>query len=1069
VEGLWDTPKAILALLMQRVTKKNVLIISSQRENRLLDALPFFEQGETLDFLPPEEDRDILGKRLYILYALAKKKQHKKALLVHCPIQSLMHKLPSPSSLLASCMELRVGEELSFEELPSFLSRIGYARTPLTVDKGEFSVRGGLIDVFPASAEQPYRIDFFGSTIESIRSYDPSTQKSLQKVESLFLCPTSEKELLAQETKTFTLFDYLGKSTALLLDDPLAIEDAYLHAQSLTPLQEKHLFSLQSFLARVSGYTHVLCLAEQAENLSPTEVTTPTGRDFYTGKDPFQPLTFSWGEETLLSKRWNHPFVDIPSMLGRFENHSRMTAKELLSGIRLFQDKPLHLHFIVDNASEEKMIHDTLIKLAIECPKNTKFMKGYLPSGFFLPASHIAYLPTVELTHQHKIRRPKWRNTHHVTTSAFHELTPGDFVVHLHHGIGTFLGVDHKRNHLGQETEYLQIAYAKQSQLYVPVSQSHLVNRYIGSREEAPSLSVLGSSKWQKTYTQAQQAIVGYAKDLLDQTAKREVGGGFCFPPDSTMMQMFEESFAFEETQDQQRAITDIKQDMCSPKAMDRLLCGDVGYGKTEVAMRAAFKAICDGGKQVIVLVPTTLLALQHYDTFKERMVNFPIQMTVLTRFSTPKQCREILERMQSGSLDLLIGTHRIVQSRLTCKDLGLLIIDEEQRFGVRVKEHIKKYKTGVDCLTLSATPIPRTLYFSLIGIREISEISTPPQDRLPITSLLVEKDQALIKSALRREFARDGQAFFIHNRIETLPKVFNELKNLVPEAKIAMTHGQMDAEEIDTVFQSFKQGESDLLLSTTLVENGIDIPNANTIFIDRADCFGMADLYQLRGRVGRWNRPAYAYFLLSKGTTLTEVAKRRLQTLVDNSGYGSGLKIAMRDLEIRGAGDILGEQQSGHVSSIGFHLYCKLLKKAIEALKKQSPLSFFETKVEFPWEAKIPEEFVEEPSLRMEIYYRLGNTSSLEEVGEILAELQDRFGPLPRPVLLLGLFTRIRIQATVLQITLLKFGERTFYAEKTIGSILYKNTFPLPRLGKDLTVFEQEFLSKLKAWPLKK
>jgi len=588
----------------------------------------------------------------------------------------------------------------------------------------------------------------------------------------------------------------------------------------------------------------------------------------------------------------------------------------------------------------------------------------------------------------------------------------------------------------------------------------------IGAHEERPTLSTLGSSRWHTTYVKAQQSIIGYAKDLLDQMAKREISGGFCFPKDSSLTQLFDESFPFVETEDQKKALTDIKQDMCSTAPMDRLLCGDVGYGKTEIAMRAAFKAIADGGKQVLFLVPTTILALQHYETCKKRMTEFPVRIACLTRFSSLKQCKEILRGMQEGSIDLLIGTHRMVQRHLTCKDLGLLIIDEEQRFGVRTKEFIKKYKVGVDCLTLSATPIPRTLYLSLIGIRSISEISTPPQDRLPIQSFLVGRNKETIKQALLREFSRNGQAFFIHNRIETLPRVFSELQQLIPQAKIITIHGQMDADEIDTLFQCFKQGDVDLLLSTTLVENGIDIPNANTIFIDNADHFGMADLYQLRGRVGRWNRPAYAYFLLASPDTLSDLPRKRLQALVQNSGYGSGLKIALRDLELRGAGNILGEQQSGHVSSIGFHLYCKLLKKAIESLKKKTSIQEVDTKLELvstPVESKIPETFISEPSLRMELYYRLGNSSSSQEVHDILTEIEDRFGPLPQELLFLGMWTRIRIEASLKGITLVKVDTRTCHIEK--GKMAC--SFPLPKYKKESSYFETAFITLLQTLPI--
>ncbi|HSX04345.1 MAG TPA: DEAD/DEAH box helicase, partial [Rhabdochlamydiaceae bacterium] len=487
--------------------------------------------------------------------------------------------------------------------------------------------------------------------------------------------------------------------------------------------------------------------------------------------------------------------------------------------------------------------------------------------------------------------------------------------------------------------------------------------------------------------------------------------------------------------------------DMLSGKAMDRLICGDVGYGKTEVAMRAAFKAVVDGKKQVAVLVPTTVLAMQHFETFSERMANFPVQIAVVSRFFSPKQIKESLEKVKNGQIDILIGTHRLIGKDVQFKDLGLIIIDEEQRFGVRAKEHLKKLKTGVDCITLSATPIPRTLYMSLVGIKDVSLINTPPQDRLPIKTHVCERDPSIIQNALLRELSRDGQAFFIHNRVESIHRIQDEIQKLLPESRIAVSHGQMHPDEIDEIFHAFKRGDVDILVATTIIENGIDIPNANTILIDQAQQFGLADLYQMRGRVGRWNRPAYAYLLVPKDRRLPELAQKRVSALVEASGFGGGMKVAMRDLEIRGAGDILGTEQSGQISAVGFHLYCKLLKRAIEAMKKRTMPNFIETKMEFPFDARLPEDYINEPSLRMEIYHRLGEATSLEETAALLEELKDRFGPPPPPVLWLYHLTRIRIVASQKGYTLLKFNTSTLHAEKQRGKNLEQQNFPLPRI----------------------
>jgi transcription-repair coupling factor (superfamily II helicase) len=485
---------------------------------------------------------------------------------------------------------------------------------------------------------------------------------------------------------------------------------------------------------------------------------------------------------------------------------------------------------------------------------------------------------------------------------------------------------------------------------------------------------------------------------------------------------------------------------MLSEKPMDRLVCGDVGYGKTEVAMRAAFKAAVDGKKQVAVLVPTTVLAVQHFENFTSRMSGFPIRVGVVSRFHSPKEVKETLAKVKMGEIDILIGTHRILSVDVKFKELGLIIIDEEQRFGVKAKEHLKVFKANADCLTLSATPIPRTLYMSLVHARDMSIINTPPQDRLPVKTIIAETEPELIQNAILREHARGGQVFYIHNRVESIYNRAEQIQKLVPAAKIGVVHGQMDPDSVDEIFHRFKCGELNILFATTIIENGIDIPNANTILIDRADTYGLADLYQLRGRVGRWNRAAYAYFLVPKNVRLSEPASKRLNALVEAGGYGGGMKVAMRDLEIRGAGDILGLQQSGQVSAIGFHLYCKMLKRAIDALKKQQPISFNDTKMEFSFDARLPEDYINEVSLRMELYYRLGEASTYAEIDELLAELKDRFGEPPDQVIWLYHMTRLRAFAAANHFSLLKFSGLSFIAEQQLGKQTKQQTILLPK-----------------------
>ncbi|MBI2742824.1 MAG: transcription-repair coupling factor [Chlamydiales bacterium] len=1067
IEELWDSPKACLIELAQKATGKNILVITGEaRESRLLDDLPYFgvrdaEEFPSWETLPGEEippSSDIVGRRLEILRSLLSKKGPRTLL---CSLQACLQKTPSKKALKPLLKELKVGDELSFEEFSSFLTSIGYKRATVVSDKGEFAIRGGLIDLYPVTSLHPYRLDFFGDTLESIRIFDAGSQKSVSKVETLSLSPASEWELLKSETAPSTIFDFLGPNTIVIFDDLLAIEDRYVAFKNMPGSASRYFSTFDELIKITSSLQQLFWSKERIEELSEVQVKKRPGRDYYTGKEPFQELHFSiFGDHKITTKRWQHPFQEVSTFFSPGENSASLTIEELLqTNARGYR---FNLHFLSATASEERLFKEKLAKDEIPIPSNAHFELNYLSSGFVLPDSNLAIVPMTEFTHRLRIRRQKWRSISHTPPSEFHSLAPGDVVVHFHQGIGKFLGTEKRLNHVGQETEFLALEYAENSKLYVPISQSHLVSRYIGAKEEIPTFSTLGTTRWQKTRMHAQKAIIGYAQDLLRLNAEREIAGGYCFPPDGDEMISFEQDFPFDETEDQLNAIDALKKDMLSSKAMDRLICGDVGYGKTEVAMRAAFKAVADGKKQVVVLVPTTVLALQHYETFAARMANYPINIAHLSRFSTAKDAKETLKKVSEGSIDILVGTHRVLSKDIKFKDLGLIIIDEEQRFGVRAKEHLKHLKAGVDCLTLTATPIPRTLYLTLIGAREISTINTPPQDRLPIKTIIIERESSTIHNALLRELSRDGQAFFIHNRVETIFNVTDEIQKLLPQAQIVTGHGGMSSDELDTVFHAFKKGSADILVATTIVENGVDIPNANTIIIDRADTFGLADLYQLRGRVGRWNRPAYAYFLVPKQRELSELSRKRLHALVESSGFGGGMKIAMRDLEIRGAGDILGTEQSGQVSAIGFHLYCKLLKRTVDALKNKSAPAFYETKMEFPFKALFPEEYIAEPSLRMELYHRMGEATSPSEVDAILEEIKDRFGPPPPEVLWLYHLARLRLFASLHQFLLLKFETRTLYAERQTANEVEKKRI-LYKESKNPAALEAEIIALLR------
>ncbi|MCF7806778.1 MAG: transcription-repair coupling factor, partial [Simkaniaceae bacterium] len=922
-EGLWDCPKALLLSFLKRQLKCNILVVSGgERESKLIEDLTGINETciefPAWEALPGDEilpSLDIVGERMAQLTHLLQDKQH----LVITTLQGALQKIPSKTLLQSHSLFIQEGDELSIELVSEELIRLGYSRHKLVEDKGQFAVRGGLIDIFPISAPNPYRLDFFGDTIEQIKAFDPVSQNSTGTAQKIALYPVNEYALTQHQSAE--LIDYLGDSTLIVLDDLLKLEDRYVDIKELPGAKSPYFLKLGTFLDQIKEAKTLFLAKEPLEQLQKERSHSKVGRDYYSGKEPTHAASFQLLDHTIATTRMHHPFVTLTDFFDIDASSLEVHQRKLLE--RLKELPPTFtLHLFTSSRSEEKNFKSQVQPFL---PPSSQFHIAYLSSGFIYPGANLGFFPYSEFSKRQKVTRKKWRNTYHTAPSEFHTLEPGDYVVHFHNGIGKFLGIEKQKNHLGVESEFMMIEYAEGSKLFVPMSQAHLVSRYIGAGEIKPSLHTIGTKKWHQAKVKAQQAIIGYAKELLHLQAERQVKGGFTYPPDSEEMRLFEEEFPYEETEDQLAAIGAIRQDMLSSEPLDRLVCGDVGYGKTEVAMRAAFKAAYDGRKQIAVLAPTTILAMQHYETFKARMENFPVTVDLICRFRTTKQNKETLEKVKAGQVDILIGTHRILSQDVEFKDLGLIIIDEEQRFGVRAKEKLKKMKVNADYLTMTATPIPRTLYFSLLNIRALSVIASPPHDRLPIKTIICDREDALIQNAILRELARDGQVYFIHNRVESIYEVASHIEKLVPNARIAIVHGQMDSNDIDEAFHKFKQGTVDILFATSIVENGIDIPNANTILIDRAHHFGISDLYQLRGRVGRWNRTAYAYFLTPQFQALPELSQKRLQALIESSGHGGGMKLAMMDLELRGAGDILGTQQSGHVASVGFHLYCKL------------------------------------------------------------------------------------------------------------------------------------------------
>lgn len=1043
IESLSQASKAVLISLLKNWYQKDILIISGgSREDDLIsnlqeNALEFY----ALDNLFSEDlsiSKDIIGKRYEVLNDLHNKSSSK---IVLTSLLGALQHVPNKDAIAASFHIFKKNNHFDFDNLSSFFNNLGYKKQPIVTDKGEFAIRGGIVDIFSPLAEAPYRIEFSGNEIDNIRIFDPVGQKTIEKIDKAIICPTEEKE------SSLFLLNYLDKDCLIVFDDLLAIENNYVTLKKA--FSSNKLKSFDTFLSEIKSHSQYLFTKDSIENISAK--TKKEKKSSY-----FEKISFDIFNKNIEGSKWLHPFDEMADYLFTKTNQEDLTVAEQID---LLTTTNTNIIFLSQTKEEEDQIKKLLQEINLPSNKLIAFEKYYLSSGFVIRDIPLAFFPFSQIFNQKKIRRQKWRNTYHTPAAEFHKLSIGDLVVHYHSGIGKYLGVEKLKNNEGNLTEFLIVEYSNNSKLYVPISQAHLISRYIGTHDELSSLNSLGSNKWQQTKQLAQKQIIGYASELLHIYAERVIEEGFSFPQDSIDLKIFEEDFPYIPTDDQEKSIQSIKYDMISKKPMDRLICGDVGYGKTEVAMRAAFKAAIDGNKQVAVLVPTTVLALQHFDTFSERMANYPIKIAVLSRFNKAVQNKKIIEQVKKQEIDILIGTHRLISKDVSFKNLGLIIIDEEQRFGVRAKEKLKEFKKTVDCITLSATPIPRTLYMSMINIKDISIISSPPQDRLPIKTIIATNEDTVIKNAILKELSREGQIFFIHNRVESITQRASYIQKLLPNLKIGIVHGQLDPKDVDKIFHQFKIGDLDLLIATTIIENGIDVPNANTILIDKADTYGLADLYQLRGRVGRWNKAANCYFLIDKNRKPTPIAKKRLQALVEASGYGGGMKIALKDLEIRGAGDILGVRQSGQIANIGFHLYCKLLKKTIDAIRNKKQVSFIETKLEFSFNATLPEDYINESSIRMEIYNRLGEASSKEEVDNILIELKDRFGSPPLSVIFLINLTKIRIFANNNNFTLIKFNKVSITAEKQIKkkiiskSKLMQRSINTPEKIKDFTI----------------
>jgi transcription-repair coupling factor (superfamily II helicase) len=948
--------------------------------------------------------------------------QKEKPFVVIASARALITPALPPQNFLSTTRVLRTGQSVSPEKLTRNWVNLGYRPESLVVEPGQFSRRGGIVDVWPPADGTPTRIEFDGDQIDTLRPFDPSTQRTRSKIESLRITPA--RELLAPDLARAKLHLSIGAPEDS--SSEYWIPWAYPSAGLLDYLPEMGIIAAEEWNELGDAVADLeedaLLLRREAEESGALDPSDPrahlTWDDIREATESRILLHLGPGEEESVPIPLGDSFSPVPHFGGILKSfveqaHHLREENHRVVVISRQADRLLEV-WNEQRPGTGPVRPPTEAPPAPPAESDLLFVHGSLQEGFSFHDLHI--LTDNEIfgwIRPEPRRRPTLKAV--PPESVYADLKPGDFVVHIEFGIGLFTGLV-RRMVDGLDREYLQVEFGDGGQVYVPIHQADRLTRYIGADERPPTLSRLGSQEWTASRERARRAALDVARDMLALYARREASPGRAFSPDTPWQRELESSFPYVETEDQLRAIDEVKQDMEQPRPMDRLICGDVGYGKTEVALRAAFKAVMDDA-QVAVLVPTTVLAQQHYQTFSQRLAVFPVQVEMLSRFRTPSEQEQILARLASGDVDILIGTHRLLQRDVAFPNLGLVVIDEEQRFGVAHKEHLKKLRTEVDVLTLTATPIPRTLYLSLSGVRDISTINTPPEERMPIVTHVGPYSEKLVRQAVLRELERGGQVFYLHNRVETIRPVREKLAGLLPEARIRIAHGQMPERELEQTMDAFVRREVDVLLCTSIIESGLDIPNTNTLIIDRADTFGLAQLYQLRGRVGRGPVRAYAYFFTNRRHRPTPEAYQRLETLAEQTELGAGYAIAMRDLEIRGAGEILGTRQSGYIAAIGFHLYTRLLSQAVRRLRAERggyapEMEGLPPSVDLPLAAALPEEYVPDRDLRLRLYRRMAEIGSEGDLESLRKELEDRFGPTPEAAENLLYQLRVKILA---------------------------------------------------------
>jgi transcription-repair coupling factor (superfamily II helicase) len=1050
VSGLSATAKALLLVLWRRAADRPLIVVVN--DNRAVedfvpilrgfceltaacdpDAVVSLPARDVLPFQNLSPHPELQEERATALWKIATG----KASIVVTPIAATAILQRSPEYYSELARVLRRGESFDLDNLLGHLNTVGYASADVVEMPGQYALRGGILDVYSPEAERPVRIEFFGDEVDSIRRFDPTSQRSSNPIDEALLLPLTETPVtdrllgaihtrlsgkrIAGTTEEIveaavrsggvtvfpgwefyapvagsdrTVFDLLPRA-AVLLDEPDLLRSEF--DRFWTRVEEAHERSGVGNLVRPndlylppegwwekigglpgSDLEH-LGITQSADDNSSSILTQPTPR-FHGAVpamlDEVKKLTAS-GNQVLFSVPNTGEVERLADIFTEYNTSFRLGSRT--RGGESYADETSYFAGEVNT---------------------TTLAKAYVPDGVVFPDAHLAIFGARDLFDESDTvasRPQRQKSKVSAFLSDFRDLQVGDYVVHVEHGIGQYQGLK-EINQGDGNAEFMLLEYAEGARLYVPLTRLDLIQKYRSSEGAKPALSHLGTQAWAKTKARVRKAMKDMTEELLKLYAQRKMAEGHSFPAGNEFVSEFEDSFEFNETEDQAQAIADVMRDMESTLPMDRLLCGDVGYGKTEVAMRAAFKAVSDN-KQVAVLAPTTVLAFQHFETFKQRFAPFPVTIEMISRFRNPKQQKEILQKAESGKIDILIGTHRILSKDLKFSDLGLLIVDEEQRFGVRHKERIKQMRKQVDVLTMSATPIPRTLHMSLVGLRDMSVIETPPKDRMAIQTVVASWDDKLIQSAIEQELERGGQVYFVHNRVESIWEIAAKLQELVPKARIIVGHGQMGEAELEKVMLTFMHHEADILVATTIIENGLDIPLCNTILINRADRLGLSELYQLRGRVGRSNRRAYAYLMIPREVELTPIARRRLAALKEFSDLGAGFKIAALDLELRGAGNLLGGEQSGHIEAIGFELYTQMLDRAIREMKGEAAPDEAETQLNLGLNIRIPAEYIPEENQRLRMYKRVAGVETESQLTDVAAELQDRYGEPPRAV----------------------------------------------------------------------